>query len=121
MRGAASLAVRCAPEGQPMRWDDFRSSDYVEDRRGGGGGMGIPMGRGGLGLGTIIVLTLAGWALGIKPAILIGGAGALPRAIWRGGAEMTAPARQPTQQTSQQAPQGRAGAPPEDRAGQFAS
>jgi uncharacterized protein len=93
-----------------MRWDDFRSSDYVEDRRGGdGGGIGIPMGRGGLGIGTIIILTLAGWALGINPAILIG------------GAEMIGAGRQPTQQTSQQAPQGRAGAPPEDRAGQFAS
>src|SRR4051794_10198611 len=93
-----------------MRWDDFRSSDYVEDRRGGGGGgMGIPMGRGGLGIGTIIILTLAGWALGINPAILIG------------GAEMIGAGRQPTQQTSQQAPQTRTGAPPEDRAGQFAA
>jgi uncharacterized protein len=57
-----------------MRWDDFRSSDNVEDRRGGGGGggFGIPMGGGGLGIGAIIVLTLAGWALGIDPRILIG-------------------------------------------------
>ncbi len=57
-----------------MRWEDFGQSVNVEDRRGGGGGgFGIPMG-GGLGIGTIIVLTLVGWALGINPAILIGGA-----------------------------------------------
>lgn len=67
-----------------MRWDDFRRSDNVDDRRdddgggfgGGGGGFGIPMGRGGggLGIGTIIVLGLIGWALGVDPRILIGGA-----------------------------------------------
>jgi len=69
-----------------MRWDDFRHSDNIEDVRGeggggfgggfpGGGGFGIPMGRGGgLGIGTIIVLGIVGWALGIDPRILIGGA-----------------------------------------------
>ncbi len=57
-----------------MRWEDFRSSDNVEDRRGqGGGGFRMPGGRGGLGIGTIIVVGLIGWALGINPAILIGG------------------------------------------------
>ena len=32
-----------------MRWQDFRSSENVEDRRGGsgGGGMGLPGGAGG--------------------------------------------------------------------------
>src|SRR5215468_9119618 len=61
-----------------MRWDDFRRSENVEDDRGagggfgGGGGMGLP--GGGLGIGTIIVLGLVGWALGIDPRILIGGA-----------------------------------------------
>ena len=34
----------------------------------------IPGGGGGLGIGTIIVLGLLGWALGIDPRILIGGA-----------------------------------------------
>ena len=80
-----------------MRWDDFRSSDNVEDRRGGGGGgggFGIPMGGGGLGIGAIIVLTLAGWALGIDPRILIGGG----ESMMGGGA--------PQEQT-QRAPQGR--------------
>ena len=62
-----------------MRYDDFRRSDNIEDRRdddgGGGGGFGIPMGGGGgLGIGTIVVLGLVGWAFGIDPRILIGGA-----------------------------------------------
>lgn len=61
-----------------MRWDDFRRSDNIEDDRGGGGGFGgggfgIP-GGGGLGIGTVIVLGLLGWALGIDPGVLIGGA-----------------------------------------------
>src|ERR1700757_5379047 len=63
-----------------MRYDDFRRSDDVEDRRGGdgggggGGGFGLPMGGGGLGIGTVIVLGLIGYAFGIDPRILIGGA-----------------------------------------------
>ncbi|HEY4773738.1 MAG TPA: neutral zinc metallopeptidase [Xanthobacteraceae bacterium] len=59
-----------------MRWDDFRRSENVEDAREGGfglpGGIGIP--AGGLGLGTVIILGLIGWALGIDPSLLIGGA-----------------------------------------------
>lgn len=51
-----------------MRWDEFRQSENVEDRR----GLGVR--AGGLGIGTIIVLALIGWALGIDPRILIGGA-----------------------------------------------
>jgi predicted metalloprotease len=67
-----------------MRWDDFRRSDNIEDDRDSGGGFGggpgggfqIPIGggRGGLGIGTVVVLGLIGWALGIDPSILIGGA-----------------------------------------------
>ncbi len=62
-----------------MRWDDFRRSDNIEDDRGagggfGGGGSGIQFGGGGLGIGTVIVLGLLGWALGIDPSVLIGGA-----------------------------------------------
>jgi predicted metalloprotease len=56
-----------------MRLDDLRSSLNVEDRRG-GGGFGGGMGGGGLGIGTVVVLGLLGWAFGINPAILIGGA-----------------------------------------------
>src|SRR5262245_36863679 len=54
-----------------MRWDQLPRSDQVEDRRGSGGGMRR---AGGLGIGTIILLGLAGWALGINPMYLIGGA-----------------------------------------------
>jgi hypothetical protein len=60
-----------------MKWEDYRQSDYLEDRRGGGGGgdfAGLPGGRGGLGIGTMVVLGLVGWALGIDPRLLIGGA-----------------------------------------------
>lgn len=58
-----------------MRWEDYRQSDNVEDRRGGGGEYaGLPGGRGGIGIGTMVVLGLLGWALGIDPRILIGGA-----------------------------------------------
>src|ERR1700712_1281013 len=65
-----------------MRYDDFRRSDDIDDRRGddggggggGGGGFGLPMGGGGLGIGTVIVLGLCGSAFGIDPRILIGGA-----------------------------------------------
>ena len=59
-----------------MRWDQFRRSDNVEDRRedSPSGGFGLPARTGGLGLGAIVVLGLIGWALGIDPRILIGGA-----------------------------------------------
>lgn len=61
-----------------MRWEDFRPSDYVEDRRGqsGGGGFGLPIpgARGGLGFGTLIIVGILAWALGIDPRILIQGA-----------------------------------------------
>ncbi|MCC7050079.1 MAG: neutral zinc metallopeptidase [Alphaproteobacteria bacterium] len=93
-----------------MRWDDFRQSENVEDRRGegggfggGGGGFGIPIGRGGIGIGTLIVVGLVSWALGINPLVLLSGGDILPQ----GGPSYT-----------QQA--GRTGAP-EDRAGRFAS
>src|SRR6202035_5255087 len=69
-----------------MRYDDFRRSSDIDDRRdddggggGGGGGFGLPMGGGGLGIGTVIVLGLVGWAFGIDPRILIGGAEILTR------------------------------------------
>ena len=59
-----------------MRWDQFRRSDNIEDRRedSPSGGFGLPVRTGGLGIGTILVLGLIGWALGIDPRILIGGA-----------------------------------------------
>jgi predicted metalloprotease len=98
-----------------MRWEDFRTSDYLEDRRGGGGGggIGIPMGRGGLGIGTIIILTLAGWALGIDPRILISGA----EMMGGGGSGYVEPA--PRQGSAP--PRGQKTAPPQDQMGRFAS
>jgi predicted metalloprotease len=65
-----------------MRLDDVPESDNIEDRRSegpismgpGGPGFGLPIGRGGLGIGTIVILGLIGWALGIDPRLLIGGA-----------------------------------------------
>ena len=59
-----------------MRWDEFRRSSNVEDDRGTstGGGFGMPGGAHGLGIGTIIILGLVGWAFGIDPSVLINGA-----------------------------------------------
>jgi uncharacterized protein len=60
-----------------MRLDDLPSSENVEDRRSEGSGYGpggFGIARGGLGIGTIVVLGLIGWALGIDPRLLIGGA-----------------------------------------------
>ena len=65
-----------------MRLDDLQESGNVEDRRGeggGGGGGGFPVGGGGLGIGAIVVLGIVGWALGIDPSLLIGGAEMLNR------------------------------------------
>src|SRR6478752_1953225 len=55
-----------------MRIDELPKSDRIEDRR--GGLSGIPGGRGGIGIGTIVILGLIGWAVGIDPRILIEGA-----------------------------------------------
>ena len=51
-----------------MRLDELPTSDRVEDRR------GLPGGRAGIGIGTVVVLTLIGWAFGVDPRLLIGGA-----------------------------------------------
>ena len=93
-----------------MRYDDFRRSDDIDDRRddsgggGGGGGFGIPMGGGGgLGIGTIIVLGLLGYAFGIDPRILIGGA-----EILTGGQQA------PSYQTDRRSGPTKAGAPKDE-------
>ncbi|EJW12981.1 YpfJ protein, zinc metalloprotease superfamily [Rhodovulum sp. PH10] len=92
-----------------MRWDNLPESDNVEDRRGESGysrgGFGLPVGGGGLGIGTIVVLGLVGWALGIDPRLLIGGA-----EMMQGGGQ-----RQVQQQSS-----GRTGTP-DDQTGKFVS
>ena len=95
-----------------MRYDDFRRSDNIDDRRddsgggfGGGGGFGFPMGGGGgLGIGTVIVLGLIGWAVGIDPRILIGGA-----EILTGGQQQA-----PSYQTDRKTGPAKVGAPSDE-------
>src|SRR3954469_24644543 len=92
-----------------MRYDDFRRSDDIEDRRddsgggGMGGGFGLPMGGGGLGIGTIIVLGLVGYAFGIDPRVLIGGA-----EILTGGGQA------PSYQTDRRSASTKSGAPKDE-------
>jgi uncharacterized protein len=95
-----------------MRLDDLPESGNVEDRRdeggyAGGGGFGLPIGGGGLGIGAIIALGLIGWALGIDPRLLIGGA-----EILTGGNEPQVQAPPTTRRTT--------GAP-DDEMGRFVS
>jgi uncharacterized protein len=89
-----------------MRWEDLPQSDNIDDRRGDsgglGGGGGFPMGGGGLGIGTIIVLGIVGYALGIDPRLLIGGA----EILTGGGSNY--------QQQAPRQPQGRTGTPTDD-------
>jgi uncharacterized protein len=88
-----------------MRLDELPRSENVEDRRAeGSGGFRLPGGRGGLGVGTVVVLGLLGWWLGIDPRVLIDGA-----EIFTGGGNSQ------QQQTSEET---QAGAP-NDQAGQF--
>jgi uncharacterized protein len=58
-----------------MRWDDFRQSDNVEDRRGDGGGFGGGgFGGGGmrLGLGGIVIALIASVLFGVNPLQFLG-------------------------------------------------
>lgn len=91
-----------------MRDDDFRRSDNIDDRRGeggfgGGGGFGFPRGRGSLGIGTILILGIVGYAFGIDPRLLIGGA-----EILTGGGQA------PSYQTDGRSSQGKPGAPTDE-------
>jgi len=91
-----------------MRYDDFRRSDDIEDRRDdggamGGGGIGLPIGGGGLGIGTVIVLGLISYAFGIDPRILLGGA-----EILQGGGQS------PSYQSDRRTAQGKTGAPTDE-------
>jgi hypothetical protein len=88
-----------------MKWEDYRQSTNLEDRRDGGRFARVPGGGRSVGFGTMIVLGLIGYALGIDPRILIG------------GAEMLQGSRAPTQQTQTANP----GAPPSDEMGRFLS
>jgi uncharacterized protein len=91
-----------------MRIDELPRSDNVEDRRGGGGWGGFPAPRAGhLGMGTIIILVIAGWALGINPLYLIG------------GAEILSGLRGGSQQQQTQAPPSTGAETPSDQMGTF--
>ena len=81
-----------------MRLDDLPTSDRIEDRR------GLPGGRAGLGVGTVVILGLLAWAFGIDPRVLIGGAETMSR----------------NGQTQQQTDAGSTGAPSDDM-GRFLS
>jgi uncharacterized protein len=86
-----------------MRWDQLPRSDNVEDQRG-AGPRAFPRGRaGGIGIGTLLVLVLIGWALGINPAEILSQLG--------GG----------SQQQSQPAPRDAQTQAPSDQMGQFVS
>ena len=90
-----------------MQWEDYRQSENLEDRRGSGGGFaGMPGGRGGVGIGTMVVLGLLGWALGIDPRLLIGGAELIGGIGGRSA---------PTQE------QRKSAGPPQDEMGRFVS
>ena len=82
-----------------MRLDELPKSARIEDRRGG------TVARGGIGVGTIVVLGLIGWALGIDPRLLIGGAEMMSRS---GGQQQQADAGSTTSSGS-----------PSDTMGQF--
>ena len=72
-----------------MKWQGRERSSNIEDRRGdggeggfggplqGGGGRGIPIpiGRGGIGIGGIIVIGIICLVLGINPLSLLDGSG----------------------------------------------
>ncbi len=97
-----------------MRWEDYRMSENVDDRRGdggygGGGGTGVGISGGGLGIGTLVVLGLLGWALGVDPRLLIS------------GAEMMGAGRGPSSSYSEPQRQSRPAGPPADDMGRFVS
>ncbi len=90
-----------------MRTDDFRPSDNVEDDREASASRGgFPGGRGGLGIGTVIIIGLISWYFGIDPSVLLNGA----QMVLNGGGSTT-------QQTGQ-APPISAGTPT-DSTGRF--
>ena len=89
-----------------MRTDDFRPSGNVEDDREASASRGgVPGGKGGLGIGAVVIIFLISWYFGIDPSVLLNGA----QLLLGGGS--------PSQQTSP-APPVTAGAP-NDPTGKF--
>lgn len=72
-----------------MRLDDQRESSNVEDRRGSGGG--LPMGRKGVGIGTVAIALVVSYFTGINPATLLNIAGTFQG----GGGEQVVAAHKP--------------------------
>jgi hypothetical protein len=92
-----------------MKWEGNRESDNVEDRRGGGGGgggggLGGLIGGRGIGIGTLVIALLGGWAFGINPLTIL--------SLLSGGGA-------PTAQVQQQAPAHKP--PADDRMARFVS
>ncbi|MBY0532999.1 MAG: neutral zinc metallopeptidase [Xanthobacteraceae bacterium] len=96
-----------------MRWDDFRESENIDDRRGdgplAGPGFPLPTGQGGLGLGTIIILGLLAWAVGIDPRVILSGIEMTQGQGPTGGYEQQRPNQPPVRQKG----------PPADDLGRF--
>jgi predicted metalloprotease len=93
---------------ETMRWEDERQSDNVEDRRGQGGGFGgMSVRRGGIGLGTLVMVLLGGWLLGFNPLEMLGLIGNI-----NSGSVLQTPAPSAT---------GQPAASPTDRDGRFVS
>jgi predicted metalloprotease len=102
-------------EGFAMRWDDIRTSDNVEDRRGesgyaGGSGMGSIIGGGGkLGIGVVVIAFIISQLTGIDFRTILGGA-----QVITGGGGYSSPS------SPDPAPRSRAQAPPaNDQMAQF--
>jgi len=103
----ANLSLGLGEE-RNMRFDHLPRSSQIEDRRG-AAPRGLPRGRvGGIGIGTVLLLTLVGWILGINPLYLIG------------GAQMVSGLRD-SQQQVQPAPSGTEIGQASDQMGQFVS
>ncbi|MCU0863156.1 MAG: zinc metallopeptidase [Planctomycetes bacterium] len=74
-----------------MRFENQEESQNVDDRRGGGGGapsgggpgfggFQLPMGRGGMGIGGLLIMLVVAWFAGINPLQLLSGNAQLPQA-----------------------------------------
>ena len=56
-----------------MRWQGRKQSDNIEDRRASGGGGGFPGGRGGMGIGGIIIVLVGYFVFGVDLTGMVGG------------------------------------------------
>jgi predicted metalloprotease len=90
-----------------MRTDDFRPSGNVEDDREASASRGGVPGKGGLGIGAVVIIFLISWYFGVDPSVFLNGA----QLLLGGGS--------PSQQTSP-APPVTAGTP-NDPTGKFAA